>query len=160
MDKFQSTGVNAYAGNRPKLDFTISAGQSKMEVLVKYIDVKGVENGPFKVVFDPFKAQAEASKRHVITLKNSLLSFRDYDNKLILYFTNLLSVAKGIKEIRYSSDNNSLDKTLPFDPLKPYDSPYVILPYETQKVFCQITYKDDTKSEVIEYPKPAGLRKE
>ncbi|MCM8525554.1 MAG: serine/threonine protein kinase [Lentisphaeraceae bacterium] len=160
MKEFASTGLSLDPRSSPKLNFSISSPESKMIIEIKYLDRKGLINGPYKLEFDPLKKEVEASKRFVASVRENLVMYRDYDNRLLFYFTTLLTYSKGMKEIRYSVDKNSLDINLKFDPLNPYEMPYVELPNSTKTVFIQITYKDDSKSEILEFPKPADLRKE
>lgn len=160
MKGFGSTGKSIDPRSSPQLNFTMASPEGKVIVEIKYIDKNGIENGPYKLEFELAKEEALASQKFIASFKPSLLMFRNYDGRLLLYFTTLLSVAKGVKEIRYSLDNNKLDTEFKFDPLNPYETPYLDLPVNTKNVYIQITYIDDSKSEIMEFPKPAGLRKE
>ena len=160
MTEYSSTGKELDPRSSPKITFAMPSPEGKVTIELKYIDSKGVVNGPYEVDFDIVAEEVRASKRFVESLKASLVMFRDYDNRLLFYFTTLLSYSKGMKEIRYSADNKSLDTNLKFDPLNPYEMPYIELPMKTEKVYIQITYKDESKSELLEYFKPASLRKE
>ena len=160
MKDFKSTGNNLNPEKSPIINFQMPKPDGKTIIEIKYIDKKGVLNGPFKVDFDPVASDVKASKNFMHSMKDNLVMYRHYDNRLLFYFTTLLSSSKGMKEIRYSADNKKLDKTLPFDPLNPYENPYITLPLETEKMYIQVTFKDDTKSEVLEFIKNPNLRKE
>ena len=153
---WKSSGPNDF----PSFSIKVEDSDESIDIYVKYIDKKGLVNGPYKIVLNRNQSKIDAAKKTLNMIKSSWVSFRDYDNRLLFYFTTILSYSKGLKEIRYSIDNYKLDKIHQFDEHNPYDNVYIELPYETQKVFLQLTYKDDTKSEVIEFKKPAGLRKE
>ena len=83
----------------------------------------------------------------------SWLSFRDYDGKVLLYFTSLMSYRPIIKEIRYSLNSDALDQTFKFKPSdKMYEigdeMPYLAVPEDSQFANVQVTYKDGTTSSV------------
>ena len=85
--------------------------------------------------------------------KGSWLSFRDYDGKVLLYFTHLLSYRPVIQEIRYSINSDAVDQTYKFKPSdKMYISgdelPYITVPANSEYAAVQITYKDGSKSDV------------
>jgi hypothetical protein len=83
----------------------------------------------------------------------SWLMFRDYDGKVLLYFTGLLSYRPIIKEIHYSLNSEKLDQTFKFKPSdKMYEIgdelPYLAVPDDSQFANVQVTYKDGTTSPV------------
>jgi len=85
--------------------------------------------------------------------KGSWLSFRDYDGKVLLYFTHLMSYRPVIKEIHYSLNSEALDKEYKFKPsdkmfIAGDDVVYMSVPADTQYAAVQVTYKDGTKSDV------------
>lgn len=146
--------------NYPVLTFKIEDRDEPLDVFVKYEDKKGHLTGPLKITVNRSQAKIDAAKNVLKVIKENWVSYRDYDNKLLLYFTSILSYSKGLREIRYSIDSDKLDLTHPFNPANPYENVYIVLPPETKSIFLQLTYKDDTKSDVIEYKKPVNLRKE
>ncbi len=160
MKDFKSLGLSVDPSRSPRVDFSIIRPDGNINIEVKYIDKKGIENGPFTLEFNPVAAEVAASKNFLNSLRDGLVLYRDFNNKILFYFTTLLSASKGMKEIKYSIDNKSLDQSLPFDPLQPYDKPYIILPNEVKSVFVQITFNDGSKSELYEFRKPLNLRKE
>mgnify|MGYP001795301269 CR=1 FL=1 len=50
----------------------------------------------------------------LIRVSGSWLSFRDYEGKVLLYFTNLRSDRPAIKEVLYSLNSEALDQTFKF----------------------------------------------
>ncbi len=89
--------------------------------------------------------------------KSSWLSFRDYDGKVLLYFTGLLSYRGAFEEIRWGVDVETPDRKLPFstpDPKNPYavntdDVLYLEVPAGTKFATVQLRYKDGTTTEIV-----------
>ena len=120
---------------------------------VKYTDKNGATNGPYTLKFSTASEQLAQGKQILEMTKGSWLSFRDYDGKVLLYFTHLLSYRPVIQEIRYSLNSDALDQTFKFKPSdKMYISgdelPYITVPANSQYAAVQVTYKDGTKSDV------------
>jgi hypothetical protein len=83
----------------------------------------------------------------------SWLMFRDYNGKVLLYFTQLMSYRPLIKEVRYSLNSAALDKTFKFKPSDKMfeigdEPPYLAVPGDSQFANVQVTYKDGTTSPV------------
>jgi hypothetical protein len=120
---------------------------------VKYTDKNGATNGPYTLKFSTASEELAQGKQILEMTKGSWLSFRDYDGKVLLYFTHLLSYRPVIQEIRYSINSDALDQTYKFKPSdKMYiagdDLVYITVPGNSQYASVQITYKDGTKSDV------------
>src|SRR5256714_530714 len=138
--------INTYVPmpNLPPGDHTIE---------VKYTDKNGATNGPYTLKFSTASEQLAQGKQILEMTKGSWLSFRDYDGKVLLYFTHLLSYRPVIQEIRYSINSDAVDRTYKFKPSdKMYISgdelPYITVPANSQYAVVQVTYKDGTKSGV------------
>jgi Domain of unknown function (DUF4062) len=138
--------INTYVPmpNLPPGDHTIE---------VKYTDKNGATNGPYTLKFSTASEQLAQGKQILEMTKGSWLSFRDYDGKVLLYFTHLLSYRPVIQEIRYSLNSDAVDQVYKFKPSdKMYISgdelPYITVPANSQYASVQITYKDGTKSDV------------
>jgi len=138
--------INTYVPlpNLPPGDHTIE---------VKYTDKNGATNGPYTLKFSTTSEQLAQGKQILEMTKGSWLSFRDYDGKVLLYFTHLLSYRPVIQEIRYSLNSDAVDQIYKFKPSdKMYISgdelPYITVPANSQYAAVQITYKDGTKSDV------------
>jgi len=155
---FVSTGHQPF--NNPQTGFPmvrmdvplpdIKDGEHTMEV--QYTDVNDQMNGPYATKFSLADALIAQAKQSLAMTSASWLSFRDYDGKVWLYFTGILTSRPAIQEIRYSVDNESLDKKFEFEPSDkigiPGDKISVFVPKETTFACAQVTYKDGTKSPV------------
>jgi hypothetical protein len=122
-------------------------------VEVKYTDKNGATNGPYTLKFSTASEQLAQGKQILEMTKGSWLSFRDYDGKVLLYFTHLLSYRPVIQEIRYSLNSDAVDQIYKFKPsdkmfISGDELPYITVPANSQYAAVQITYKDGTKSDV------------
>jgi len=123
-------------------------------VEAKYVDRNDKTNGPYALKFSTDTEQLAQGKQALEMTKGSWLMFRDYDGKVLLYFTHLVSYRQVIKEIRYSLNSEALDQTFKFKPsAKMYeigadDIVYLTVPPNTQYAAVQVTYKDGMKSDV------------
>jgi hypothetical protein len=129
----------------------LAPGEHTVEA--KYIDRNDKSNGPYTLKFSTQGEELAQGKQILEMTKGSWLAFRDYDGKLLLYFTHLLSYRPVIKEIRYSLNSEALDKEYKFKPsdkmfIAGDDVVYMSVPADTQYAAVQITYKDGTKSGV------------
>jgi hypothetical protein len=129
----------------------LSPGDHTVEV--KYTDKNGATNGPYTLKFSTASEQLAQGKQILEMTKGSWLSFRDYDGKVLLYFTHLMSYRPVIQEIRYSINSDAVDQVYKFKPSdKMYiagdDVVYITVPANSQYAAVQITYKDGTKSDV------------
>jgi hypothetical protein len=119
---------------------------------VKYTDKNGATNGPYTLKFSTGDQQFAQAKMSLNMVSGSWLSFRDYDGKVLLYFTTLMSYRPAIKEVHYSLNSEALDQTFKFKPTDKMfevgDDLYLTVPGNTQFANVQITYKDGTKSPV------------
>jgi len=119
---------------------------------VKYTDKNGATNGPYTLKFSTGDQQFAQAKMSLNMVSGSWLSFRDFDGKVLLYFTTLMSYRPAIKEVHYSLNSEALDLTFKFKPTDKMfevgDDLYLTVPGNTQFANVQITYKDGTKSPV------------
>jgi Domain of unknown function (DUF4062) len=119
---------------------------------VKYTDKNGATNGPYTLKFSTGDQQFAQAKMSLNMISGSWLSFRDFDGKVLLYFTTLMSYRPAIKEVHYSLNSDALDQTFKFKPTDKMfevgDDLYLTVPGNTQFANVQITYKDGTKSPV------------
>lgn len=119
---------------------------------VKYTDKNGTTNGPYTLKFATGDQQFAQAKMSLNMVSGSWLSFRDYEGKVMLYFTTLMSYRPAIKEIRYSLNSEALDQMWKFKATDKMfdvgDDLYTAVPGNTQYANVQITYKDGTKSPV------------
>jgi hypothetical protein len=124
---------------------------------IRYTDPRGRELGPFSFPFDP-DAEMLKSVRSILDMtKSSWVAFRDWDGKVLVYFSHLLSYRAALKEIRYGVDVETPDRTFAFppaDPKNPYavdtDAPiWIEVPEATRFVTVQVTFSDGEASEVV-----------
>jgi hypothetical protein len=156
---FQSTGhlpiKNAQTG-LPMMNTylplpNLPPGEHTIEV--KYVDKNEKTNGPYTLKFSTGDEQLAQGKMILNMTAGSWLSFRDYNGKVLLYFTHLLSYRPVIKEIRYSLNSEALDQTFKFKPsdkaeIEANDQVYIYVPDNSQFAIVQVTYKDGTLSPV------------
>jgi len=156
--EFKSTGSlpmrNVHTGEQMVNTYVplpnLSPGEHVVEV--KYVDKDGHTNGPYTLKFSTMGERLAQTKWTLNSISNSWLEFRDYDGKLLLYFTALMSYRPIIKEVRYSLNSDALDKTFKF---KPTDKMFEVgqdilltVPRNTEYAAVQVTYQDGTTSSV------------
>lgn len=128
----------------------LAGGEHVVEV--KYTDRADRENGPYKLTFSTGDQQMAQAKMMLNASAGSWLSFRDYEGRVLLYFTGVLTYRPLLKEIRYSLNSDALDKSFKFKPsdkmFEPGDDVYLSVPKDTQFANVQLTFKDGSKSSV------------
>jgi hypothetical protein len=85
------------------------------------------------------------------------VSFRDFNEKQLIYFTPLESYTCGIKKVRYSINSDDRDKVWelqPCDSKNPMavtkDIIYLTMPLGTAKsIAVQVTFADGAKSDIV-----------
>jgi serine/threonine-protein kinase len=156
---FESTGHSAVTNQMtglpvPNYHVTVPLSQKGCRVFVKYTDKDGGEHGPYELGFDPLKETLRSTKQIMRITATVWVGMRDYDGKLLLYFSHLLSYRDALEEIRYSLGEAKLDRTFPLPPPDPQNrilgsaKTYLEIPRGTQVVYVQLTYRDGTKSKV------------
>lgn len=156
--EFQSTGFlpmrNLQTGEQ-MLNLNVplpnlAEGEHTMEV--KYVDKAGNTSGPYTLKFSTEAERLAQAKWSLNSTSNSWLEFRDFNGRLLLYFSQILSYRVAIKEIHYSLNSDALDKEFKFDHhgnmFEPGDNVYLTVPKDTQFAVAQITYLDGTTSSV------------
>ena len=145
-DRNPETGLPAVNPNVPLPN--LPPGEHIMEV--KFVDKNERTNGPYTIKFSTTDERLAQGKAMLNAAASSWLTFRDYQGKVWLYFSTLMSYRPVIKEVRYSLNSDALDKTFKFKPTdKMYDAGedlYLIVPKETEFATVQVTYKDGTTS--------------
>ena len=164
-EAFRSTGfqqlLSAQTGlplPRQQIETPVSATAptAARELLLKYLDANDVTHGPFTLSFNP-QAQATAWTRQVLEQTTaSWLAFREFPaGRRLLYFTHLLSYKNGLREIRYSVDDDSLAQRVRFQPdwsgpgapkLADGDQMVVEIPMAAKFVDVQLVFADGTQS--------------
>jgi hypothetical protein len=137
----------------PSFQLPLTAEPTRM--FVKYVDIRGHEQGPFELMFDPDAQRLESGKQILERFPHSWISVRNHGGVQLAYCTHLISLRHALREIRYAIDSESLTDTFPLPPASP-DSPYdvpstatifVDLPAEAKFITVQLTYRDGTQSQ-------------
>lgn len=161
-DSFRSTGMtetkNPATGlNVPNMYFSLKSNTGKTKIQVKYADIGNEMRGPYTLEFDPEKALFDYQKKILGLTKNGWVSFRDFDGKLLVYFTQVLSSRCALKEIAYgvnSTSTPSLFEVPECNAKDPFSVPskiFVEVPSDSKYLTVQLTYKDGAKSEAIRF---------
>ena len=158
---FRSTGVmdavNSATGLKiPNMSFSLRPGIGKTKIEVKYLDVGNEMRGPFTLELDPTAELIAGQKKILGMTKNGWLSFRDFNGKLLLYFTHLVSSRCAIDKVAYGIDSDAVPSAFPLQPCNPRDPHnvgdgqlYIEIPANSRYVSVQLTYKDGTTSETV-----------
>jgi hypothetical protein len=119
------------------------------------VDKDGHTNGPYTLKFSTMGERLAQTKWTLNSISNSWLEFRDYDGKLLLYFSALMSYRPVIKEVRYSLNSEALDKTFKF---KASDKMFEVgqdilltVPKNIEYAAVQVTYQDGSKSDLKKF---------
>ncbi len=161
---FKSTGMTDTTSKTtgypvPRIYFPLSANTKTEVIQIKYTDTGGEIRGPYALDFNPNAALFKGQKDILEQTRTSWISYRDFDGKLLVYFTHMMSYRCGIKEIKYSVDNTDLDKTFNVpacNPKKPYNIPdngkiYLQAPLSTKFFNVQVTYYDGSQSGIYRF---------
>ncbi len=155
---FQSTGQLPYKNPQTGLPMinpivplpNLAPGEHTIEV--KYVDKNEKTNGPYTLKFSTGDEQLAQGKMMLNMTAGSWFSFRDYNGKVLLYFTQLMSYRPIIKEVRYSLNSDALNQTFKFKPSNTMyevgDEVYLTVPSDSEFANVQVTYKDGTTSPV------------
>jgi hypothetical protein len=113
---FKSTGftrtVDRQTGlPQPRMQATIPTLSGKRDLFVKYTDRQGRERGPYTLSIDA-NEQIVASTKDTLELTRPWVTFREYDGRLLVYFSHLRAYKKALKESQFSIDDESLSKRL------------------------------------------------
>ena len=145
---YQSSGreipdPNLFVGHLKNGQYTVS---------VKYVDTKGQEQGPFSFVLDTQKERIISVKKNLAQM--NWVSFQKYDNKLLVYFTPLLSERDVVKAINYSLNDESLSQIFPVQPWTKggipeiQESINIEVPSSTKYIAVKLTFIDGTVSQL------------
>ena len=91
--------------------------------------------------------------------RTSWLAFRNFDGKLLLYFTTLMSYRGAIEQIRYGLDSENTNIGFDFPvwegpgiaPINADTPVYLEIPAATKFVTVQLQYKDGTDSKTVRF---------
>jgi Domain of unknown function (DUF4062) len=117
-------------------------------VEAKYVDKNDKTNGPYTLKFSTQGEQIAQTKMVLNMTAGSWLSFRDYNGKVLLYFTHLTSYKDAIKEIRYSLNSDKVDQIYKPMNIQGNELPFIYVPESTQFACVQVSFTDGTTSTV------------
>lgn len=150
----------------PKSYFELPMESEAMDLEVKYIDAKGVEQGPYTLSFDPAAALYDTIKNTYMAANERQWVYFQYwetgdeDPDYVNVSFPVLDYPCVVETAFYAIDSETPDTELRFaacDPLKPLNSTrdgsqIVRVPPETGFVSLQIHYKDGEVTEIKRYP--------
>ncbi|MEM7302325.1 MAG: caspase family protein [Pseudomonadota bacterium] len=157
---FLPGAVNPTTGKPvPFPSFELPGNAKPMNIKVSYLDVRGQFQGPFEVAFDPALALVAGQKMILDRFATGWISYRDYDGKLLAYFSHLVSYRCAIERIEYSIDSEDLDRTfdlLPCDPNDPHSINFgkktskihISIPRDSSFMSVRLMYRDGTESDL------------
>ena len=150
----------------PKAYFELPFEAEAMALSVKYLDAKGVEQGPFAISFDPATALYDSIKdTYMAAAERQWVYFQyweaDEDEPAhVNVIFPVLNYPCVVEKAFFAIDSDTPDQPLSFgacDPLKPLNSTWSVdsivkVPPETGYVSLQVHYKDGEVTEVKRYP--------
>ncbi len=130
-----------------------------MTLSVTYIDVRGNQQGPFEVKFDPDTALISGQKDILNRFSTAWISYRLWQGKQLAYFSHLVSYRCAIDQIEYGVDVEEPDQIFPLskcDPANPHSvnsggktsKLYIAIPKKTGFMSVRLIYKDGTESDI------------
>jgi hypothetical protein len=160
-DVFRSTGFmeakNTATGlPMPNQWFSLKPNTGKTKIQIEYTDAGNEMRGPYELQFDPDKALMVWQRRILDMTRNGWVSFRDFDGRVLVYFTQLLSNRCALSEVAYGVNSPATPSTFgvpecnPRDPFAVPDTKiFIEVPRNSQYMTVQLTFKDGTKSEAV-----------
>ena len=158
--EFESTGFYSQVpgpGGFPIPSVTIEMHRKhpRTELEVKYLNLNGEEMGPYTEVFQPDRESLLQTKQTINMTKTGWVSFRDYDGKVLLYFTHLLMYAE-VREIRYglNAETPSLKYAIPEREgvgavgIGDGVDCYIEVPTDTKTACVQVVFEDGEETDV------------
>ena len=150
----------------PKTYFELPIDAPKMDFDVKYLDAKGVEQGPYSISFDPQAALYASIKDTYMAANERQWVFFQYweaDEDTPAYVNvhfPVLDYPCVVEKAYYAVDSDTPTEELRFaecDPMKPLNSTRGIdqmlkVPLDTGYVSLQVHYKDGEVTDVKRYP--------
>ncbi len=128
-------------------------------VEIEYVNADGGRMGPYEFEFNPDVQSYDQSIFILSSSEMSWLSFRDFNDRLLLYFTHLLSHRAAFKAIKYGLDKEKPDTLFEFPtttqawpaPIGPDLPIHTEIPKATEFVTVQIDFKDGTSSNIVRF---------
>lgn len=140
----------------PQLYFNLPANQRDTTVEIRYRDLRNALQGPYRFPFEGKRQSEDANQRMLESTSTSWLSLREYNGKLLLYFSHLMTYRGSIEKIHYGLNTDTPNKEFRFPAWRKsglaaidQNTPmYISVPRSTRYVSVQLTYKDGTRSRV------------
>lgn len=155
--EFRSTGFSQVPDRRsglpqPRPYAMVSPITGRRELLLKYIDLRGRERGPYRLVVDARQLLA-ASTKEILEMTRPWVVFREHPpGRWLAYFTHLISYKNALSEIRYSIDDESLSRRIHFtrspeggSEISPDDETVVEIPPATRYVCVKLLFVDGSE---------------
>jgi tetratricopeptide (TPR) repeat protein len=168
---FESLGMTNYRNPTtgalmPTTYFELPMEAEAMDMEVKYLDAKGVEQGPYLISFDPVSALYDSIKNtYMAANERQWVHFQywEADEDEPAYVNVIFPVLDYpcvVEKAFFAIDSEVPDQPLEFaacDPLKPLNSSWTVdsivrVPPETGYVSLQVHYKDGEVTDVKRYP--------
>jgi hypothetical protein len=159
-ENYKSTGFSQHRNQRtgrpqPRQHIQVGHLQGRHALLVKFTSASGTSHGPYRVVFDASEQLVAWTKEVLEQTKHAWVSFREYpEGRMLAYFTHLISYKNGLREIRYSVDDESLSRRVKYSPMKDGTSPariseddetYIEIPMTARFVALQLVFVDGSE---------------
>lgn len=140
----------------PRPFLTLPLGVAAAEIEVWYVNIRGVEEGPFTLRFSADAAFVASAKEVLGSLTQNWVQGNAWDTGYLVYFTHLMSYRCGLEKVEYGVGVDTPDQVFdmgPCDPRNPYAIPSdreVYLTFERVIPFMtvRLTYGDGSASEV------------
>jgi TIR domain len=163
--EFKSTGLSDYRDPQtglpvPNYAVLLPGVSREHDFLVKYTDGRGVEQGPFKVHFDPRASYVAESKRQLAMMP--WVSFLEMSRGEPFAYFALLVYKNAFDQVRYSVDDESLSQRIRFTPdwnavgvppITADDQTLVAIPPTARFVAVQLRFIDGSSSEIRRFPR-------
>lgn len=147
LDEHAPVSVRS-AGVLVKNSLLSHVGPTRLRVHYEYF---GIPRSAL-IVIDP---AADANRFMQSTLEGlpQWVAFREYDGKLLVYFTTLLAYKPTLQAIRWGIGDAPLERTVHFAKstdmgIDASDEVYTSVPHGTEHVRVQLEYRDGSQSEV------------
>ena len=149
----QAPGPSGYPIPTPTIEMHRKA--PKTDVEIKYINVNGETMGPYTAAFQPDEASLLQTKSTLNMTKTAWVAFREFDGRLLLYFTHLLCYAE-VKRIRYGLDADTPTIDYPVPEREGVGAIgigegvecFIEVPLATQTACVQVTFDDGEETDV------------
>lgn len=129
------------------------AEKGLVPIEVKYKDEEGVMRGPYTIPFDG-RNEMVASVKAILNQVPDFVAVMPFREKMLVYFSNLLSHDYALKEIRYSFGGPENWLIFPIAANKSDQQYYVPLPPGAAGVHVQLVYINDEVSKPYFFPRP------